>query len=346
MKRVKYLDELRLFAILNVILLHVLSLFRYLSYDKNIVDFTIWTFFDSLTRVGLPIFFMLTGILMFQKKDEDYFEFIKKRVVRLVLAYFFFSIVYYISGMIINHDKFSLYNFVSLTTSGTIIYHLWFMPVIIIIYMFIPFLKKLVNSLTEKEIRIMIILIFLLGNCIAGFRMLFSNYDIMYSFLLPNIIIYTNYLFIGYYLYKYEIKMDPLFIVLSILSIIGMTITTLIISKTAVEDFFLNSLSPLVVLPSCFVFLLFKKNKDKIIPEWLDNFMLKHNKDIFYVYLIHALIILIIKTIFPSILTNTNLFINVVITIVLFMVVTFISFFLIWLWDKLKELITMKKKNS
>ena len=346
-KRILYLDELRLFAILCIILLHSLSLFRYFCFDNNTFDFTFWTIFDSLTRIGLPIFFMLTGILMFQKKDEDYLEFFKKRVLRLIIAYIIFYFIYYFYDVLINHYAFSLYEYVYSMTTGAVIYHLWFMPVIIMIYLFLPFLKKLVLSLNKKELEILIILIFLLGNCLVGLRAILElrNYDLMWSFTLPSLIIYTNYLFIGYYLYKYEIKLNYKIIIPSIISLILMTVLTLVVSRESVNDIFLNSQSPLVVLPSCLVFLLFKKNKDKTIPSWLDNFMLKHNSDIFYVYLLHALVISIIKTIFKIPSANSNLLIDILITILLFVATTIISFFIVWLWNIIKNLFKNKKHN-
>ena len=69
-KRIAYLDELRVFAILCIILLHITSLFFYNYYDVSTFKFGFYVFLNSLTRVGMPLFFMLTGILMLQKEEE------------------------------------------------------------------------------------------------------------------------------------------------------------------------------------------------------------------------------------------------------------------------------------
>ena len=105
-KRIKYLDGLRFFAIFSIVLLHVNSFFRnkYIQYSS--IKFLILTFFDGFTRMGVPIFFMLTGVLMFTKKEKNnnYLEFLKKRVLRLVYAYFLFSFPIFEHMSLIKHS--------------------------------------------------------------------------------------------------------------------------------------------------------------------------------------------------------------------------------------------------
>lgn len=48
--RVKYLDGLRFFAIMNVILIHVFGLFRHQYFSTNNLKYTLVTFADSFTR--------------------------------------------------------------------------------------------------------------------------------------------------------------------------------------------------------------------------------------------------------------------------------------------------------
>ena len=142
-KIIKYLDELRIFAILNIILLHVIGLFFYKYYGVSTPKYALMSFLSAFTRVGIPLFFMLTGALMLTKKEEeDYASYLKKRVMRLVKAYAFFSLIYYIYHVIIYHAKINPFEFVRELTSFNVEYHLWFMPVIILIYIFIPFIKK------------------------------------------------------------------------------------------------------------------------------------------------------------------------------------------------------------
>ena len=341
-KRIKYLDELRIFSILMIILLHVLGIFcyKYFGYTKS---FLLMTLLSSFTRVGVPIFFMMTGILLFAKKDEDYFTYFKKRVMRLIVPFLFFSFVYYIYHVITKTTTLSIFEMVRQITSSNTEYHLWFMPVIITIYLFIPFLKKLVLNLKQKELKTLIALIFIMCNTFLGIQAITTvfGYSLMSNFLLPNLIGYTNYLFLGYYLYKYDYKISKRLLITSIISIIMIPICTLIVSRTTLIDVFLNSLSIFVVAPTMLVFLFFK-NKKFNLPKIIDIFVEKSANLVFYVYLIHVLFQNIIYNIFSKTIQNENIYKDLGVIILLWISVSVLSFIFSKIWVTLKELI---KKN-
>ena len=344
-KRILYLDRLRFFAILTIILLHIIALFRWKNFNVNQTNYFILTFLDSFTRVGIPIFFMLTGSLMFNKKDEKYKDFFTKRVLKLIIAYFSFCLVYYVYNVLTGVYSFSIYEFLRLSTSGSIAYHLWFMPIIIIIYIFIPFIKKIVLNLNNKELFNMISIIFVLGNCLIGIEAILEryNYYLLGNFTLPYLITYTNYLFIGYYLSQNELKINKKLVIASIISIILIPLLTLLVSTNTLNDVFLNSVSPLVVLPSVLVFLLFKNSKVEVTK--LDQFIIRNINNIFYVYLIHALIINIIQLLFKGINTNMNIIIDLLLIPLLFIIVTLVSFGIMNLYRYIVKVITKNYKK-
>ena len=167
-ERVKYCDALRFWAIVSVILIHIFADFRdsYLVQDR--LCYFIVTFFDSITRMGVPIFFMLTGIFMLgSNKEESYTQFLKKRVSKLFIPFFLISIVYYIYEGFKNNTSLSILSFLNVFTSNQIKYHFWFMYSIILIYLVLPFVKKLVQDLSKKELRTLIFVIFS-GNVLFG----------------------------------------------------------------------------------------------------------------------------------------------------------------------------------
>ncbi|MBQ3306697.1 MAG: acyltransferase family protein [Bacilli bacterium] len=334
--RIKYLDGLRFYAILNVILLHVIAIFRWKYFNVNTLNFSFLAFLDSFTRVGIPLFFMITGILMFQKKDEPYKDFLKKRVLKLVDAYLVACIVYYIYHVIVDKTGISIYNFLRLTTSQSIEYHLWFMPVIIMIYLFIPFLKKIAIHCDKKELETLILVVFLLSNVLMGCRTLLDSrgYDLMGHFTVSKLLGYSNYLFLGYYLHKYSPKISKKLIIMSILSILFIPILSVFISTNSINDFFLDSLSPLVFFPSCLV-LLFFKEKEPFQKQY--TFFHKMNPYIFYVYLIHVLFLSIIHTLFLRRFTEYNLLLDLVYIIILFVVVSVLSFSSVILFEKIRK---------
>ena len=340
-KRTKYFDELRIFAVINIILIHVLVAFRRKYFFNNIFGYAFFTFLDSLPRTGVPIFLMLTGILMFPKKEEkNYWDYFTKRVMRLIIAYVLISGIYFLYYGIVYHTSLNVFEFIRQTTSYRTEYHLWYMPVIITIYLFIPFLRKLVDNLTKQELKQLIILIFITSNVFTGISAIsaLTGYQIMDSFLLPNLIGYTNYLLLGYYLYKEDIKITKKLVGISILAIIGMTISTVLVSKTYVNSVFLDSLSLFVIFPSILVFTWFK-NKKSLLKEKGTAFFKLLSNSAFYVYLIHLLILnIIMKELYP-VIDKTSLRMDVLITFILWIVVTISSFVVSIIWIKLKEFI-------
>lgn len=292
--KANYYDKLRILSILVIILLHILSLPRYKYFQTNNLYFGIITFIDSFTRFGVPIFFMLTGALMFDKKIEikDYKNYLKARVCKLLFPYLAFCVVYLVGDWVLSSSPFSLLDFLTRTTAGTMQYHLWFMPVIIMIYVMLPFIKRLIDNLDKKELEILILGIFIFGNIFqAIYHLSFVyNHKLLEAFALPNIIVYMNYLFMGYYLKKEDIKIDKKLVIASIISFLCITPASMIISRTEITDFFLDSMSLFVILPSILVFLLFKNSKKKTGKK-MSKFLISQRKTIFYVYLVHPLII-------------------------------------------------------
>lgn len=207
-KRLKYCDLLRFIAIISIVLIHVVADSRdiYLTTDK--FKYFIITCIDTFTRAGVPLFFMFTGIFMLSdKKKYTYKEFIKKRVLNLLIPFFIVSIIYYIYESYKNNMQFSILKFISLFTTNGIKYHLWYMYSIISIYLIIPFLKIFINKANKKELKNVIILCFVMGNILFTFMNIFTiiNIDMFSSCYFPSFIININYLFLGYYLYKYTL---------------------------------------------------------------------------------------------------------------------------------------------
>ena len=329
-KRIEYLDQLRVIAILNVILLHCMAIFRYKYFVNDSLSFFVMTFLNAFTRFGIPIFFMLTGILMFSKKEEEsYKEFFFKRVWKLILAYLFFSLIYFLGNGNIN-----LLEFARQVTSFRTKYHLWFMPVIILIYLLIPFLKKFVEALSKEELIKMITIIFILGNGFVGLNEISAvfGYPILSSFTLPHLMIYMNYCFLGYYLFKNDCKVTWKLILLAILSLIFMPICTSFISKRVIIDTFMDAISPLVIAPSILVFLFFKNHTVKM-PAWFTN----QSKNVFYVYLIHVLPLTILTKKLTSWIEAKGFGKDLLLCIGLWIVVSIISFLFAFLWVKGKE---------
>ena len=154
-ERLQYCDAHKTISIFLIVAIHVLAFFRDTYVSTNRLYYTLITFVDALTRVGVPIFFMITGTFMLSKKrEEKYSTYLLKRLPKLVIPFFLISIIYYLYENNKNGMTGSLLNFLQVfTSSGGVKYHFWFMYIIIMIYIFIPFLRVLVQNLKKKELR-------------------------------------------------------------------------------------------------------------------------------------------------------------------------------------------------
>ena len=153
-KRFFGIDLIRVFACYLVMQTHAGELYYIgdggvlLKNDKNIYP----GIFNSLARICVPLFAMISGYLLLPMKT-DYTTFLKKRFTRVSFPFIIFCIIYdiffYIIGtidlkaMFINIPKIFI-------NYGTEIGHLWYIYMIMGIYLFIPIITPWVQT-AQKE---------------------------------------------------------------------------------------------------------------------------------------------------------------------------------------------------
>ena len=138
--RVVYFDYLRLFAALFVILLHVSSAKFNSSFETNRSAWLAMNFFDAISRWCVPIFVMISGTL-FLGRELSIKQLYRKYILRIAFSCCVWSSFYAVVEFLKNR---SIKTLVAAFFNGK--YHLWFLPMIIGLYMCIPFFKKIVQS--------------------------------------------------------------------------------------------------------------------------------------------------------------------------------------------------------
>lgn len=350
-QRIKYCDLLRFFAILSVIMIHTIAASRDSALRDDRPFYFFLTAIDSLTRAGVPIFFMISGMfLLSMKKEETYLEFFKKRVLKLFIPFFFVSIGYYVFYNYINGVKITVVEFLNLFATGMIKYHLWFMYDMILIYLLLPFFGKMVKALSEKELKTLILIIFIAGNCLDFINTITEIYFHFYTlknFILPNFIIYMNYLFLGYYLHHYHKanSNDKVIYIAGIISLILMPIfdvSTTIISR---YDLFLVARSMLPFIFSLALVIFVKNNYQKLhVPKIMEDFCSKYAGIVFYIYMFHVIVLdgvrkYLLLVFQPSSKITTLLFVAI-----LFILTSIISFIVSYIYEV--TISYVKKKMS
>ncbi len=148
-----------MFAIFCVVITHVteivygLNLETLMQYTVDQRIFAIAMF--TIGRLGVPIFFFLTGYLLLDREysGERYKTFLEKNFCGLFLTTAIWIVIYTIFGTIFWETPFNiakcLMNIAFFRSME--IGHMWYMPVIMGMYLFIPFVA---NALKTTDIRI------------------------------------------------------------------------------------------------------------------------------------------------------------------------------------------------
>ena len=176
MKRIVFLDYVRVFACFLVILVHASENFygaagstdmvgpqSYLASETD----RLWVaVYDGFSRMAVPLFMIVSAFLLApMKKEQTTWQFYRQRCLRILPPFFIFMILYSTLPMLwgaingetsLNDMSRILLNFPS--QAG----HLWFMYPLISLYLFIPIISPWLSKATKKEERFFIGL-FLLG---------------------------------------------------------------------------------------------------------------------------------------------------------------------------------------
>ena len=140
------IDALRLVSILAVILIHTTT--RTLEAANFDLQRTPWTLFlNQISRFAVPLFFMISGLVLELNYSfhPNYLTYLRKRFNRLFVPYVFWSGVYYFF-IYTNHNI----NFLSALIQGSSSYQLYFIPTLLIFYIFFPLVHKFYNVISNK----------------------------------------------------------------------------------------------------------------------------------------------------------------------------------------------------
>jgi surface polysaccharide O-acyltransferase-like enzyme len=268
MNRIAWTDNLRVFALFAVILMHAVPNMMFEEHSTSEEIWWVANFFTSLCRFCVPVFVMLTGMLVIPKY-RNLNDFLKKLLVRIILPFIFWSIVYIALNLLVIRDSQTRLS-INLILKAVInlfrspvTYHLWYIYMITGIYLIIPVISRWISGSTGKEIVYFLLLCFF-SNLFC--QPLFIKYS-------PGISLiyfsgYLGYAVLGYYLYRESVtgNKNLLRTVGYLLVLTGITITffgTFLITKSkgCFRDYFYSYLSPNVLLLTAGIFLVFSVSK-------------------------------------------------------------------------------------
>ena len=152
MKKSIHLEIVRIFALVCIIFNHT-GENGYLLFQvtDHFVLRIFSIFLSNLCKIGVPLFFMVSGALLIPKK-ESLKELFVKRILRIVIIIIVFSFIYYIR-FYLQHPEygFNLFFFVKLIYSEPFITPYWFLYSYLTFLLILPFLRRLALASSDEE---------------------------------------------------------------------------------------------------------------------------------------------------------------------------------------------------
>lgn len=166
-KRKASLDYIRITALALVILIHSVETVwpidvQGLSGMPVLLRIFILILFN-LGRLSVPLFLFLTGYLMLGReyKPQDVWTFYKTKVFRLLSVTWVWTVIYFLFGVISGRYSFDLVLLMQnllFINADWLAPHLWYMPVIIILYLLIPFIANILQKIDRHVLRLLLAL--------------------------------------------------------------------------------------------------------------------------------------------------------------------------------------------
>ncbi|RRD38850.1 acyltransferase [Leptotrichia sp. OH3620_COT-345] len=294
------LDILKSIAVVGVILIHIVAgeLFMY-GKGVSMKDWMLSNVINSVSRVCVPVFVMVSGYLLL-RKDEPVGIFFKKRFVKIIPKFLIYSMIYYVFKVsFLNRPYSGNENFLMLLFKGGIFYHLWYIYMILGIYIMTPFFRKVVSNIHKSYIKYFV--------CVWAFFMIvipFLEFVFKTKFMVYSPVgQYVGYFFIGYLIGEKPLKLNKIFLFLGYLFFLSLSIWLsyfFTVKNGAFIDFFYNYHSIGVFFQSVFLYgLIMKfshnddndKGKKSEIIYGIRRFVSTLSLITLDVYLIHPMII-------------------------------------------------------
>ncbi|WP_318525035.1 acyltransferase [Sedimentibacter sp.] len=152
------LDYMRFIACLAVMAVHI-SATGVTEYIHGSFPHIVMLIINRSLKFTTPVFIFLSGVTSFysyRKKEFKYFSFLKRRLTKVLVAYFVWCIIYYAAYIYIGYYGIDIKFFIKSVLLGTMSYHLYFVIIIIQMYIVGPvFYHAMKNS--EKKIHILFV---------------------------------------------------------------------------------------------------------------------------------------------------------------------------------------------
>lgn len=273
----RWVDLIRVVGAFLVVMAHI-------SYQDG-GSTLIASYYFVISRIAVPLFFMVSGFLLLQKM-EPYGDFFKKRALKVFVPFIAWSVIY----MLWKKESFDLPFSMEIVASylikilrGPRENHLWFFYALIGLYLFTPILRVFVARASMVDLYYFCGLWFLV---VPVFSFVQEFSPIRIGFELYFIAGYSGYFMLGFLLGRLQYTNAQLYGLGFLLLIFSIGTTAL--SYFVKSEYFASYLSMNIVLMTAFAFILLREVQ---IGDRLHRFLIPLSRASFGIYLVHVIVL-------------------------------------------------------
>lgn len=199
-----HIEIIRIIAAFFVIFNHTgnygFSLFT--QYPPDSVRYWVYLLISVLSKISVPLFFMISGALLLNKEEEP----LKKQAVRflrILAALVIFSALYYTLTILRGEEAFNILRFFRVLIEEYWMSAYWYLYAYLAFLLTLPFLRRLAKAMKEKEFLYLLLLVLLFFGFLPVLWYLFTSKEFVLN---PNFSIgwiagmSVFYPLLGYYL--------------------------------------------------------------------------------------------------------------------------------------------------
>lgn len=329
-KKIIYLEILRLIACFFVIVNHTHGL---MLSSNSLINTIIYCIDFSLCKIAVPIFFMITGILILEKKYT--YKKVFKCISKIFVPLFVISLCFYIKD--IGLSQFDFISFVKCILEEPYIFSYWYLYALIGFYLCVPFTQKFVKKINKKDYFPFMFLFMIIPSFInmLGSLFAFTVNEFLFNTIFSFVLCFP---ICGLFISKLELNKNYLkkslilFFVSYMLMICFMFIPYIINGEISYLFDSWNSF-PVVLMSISSLYIFRYLFEECIFSKKEENFILTLSSTTFGIYLIHTFLI---YELFDFILINKIYIFNEVLgTFILEIFIFIVSFILIYILKRI-----------
>lgn len=184
---------------------------------------------QSLVRVGLPVFFMISGYYILNEVSINPLKTFYKRVISIIIPFLFYGFINYLAmyrGWELNTQTITDFFYLAVTTNKGVGYHTWYIYAILGVYIFTPFVTVLFKNIYGRQAVSTIVFLILLQSYVVYLPVVqYKHPDIHELFYIGGIGWVLTYFIIGGLIRRIETEIKTVYVL--VLTVLGYFLTLL-----------------------------------------------------------------------------------------------------------------------